>query len=82
MHFTWKLWTVNLLKGKILQMQSSNSKFTHRKPSVNDGVAPVKDEGLAVCSPGDTAQHQSIALSKHQRFYYLGGSDSILRRGD
>lgn len=66
-----KIWTANLLKGEILQTQSFSSKFTRCKPSMNDSVAPVKEGDLAVCSPGDTVKHQSIALSKQQRFYYL-----------
>lgn len=73
---------ISLIKAGILPAQSYSSKFTYHKPSTNDSAAPVKDGGLAVCSPGDTVQHQSIAQSKHQRFYYVPGSDSILRRGD
>lgn len=73
---------MTLLKAEMLQTQSHSSKFTHHKASTIDSAAPVKDEGLSVCSPGDTVQHQSIALSKHQRFYYLRGSDSNLSRSD
>lgn len=51
-------------------------------PRRNDSAAPVEDEGLAVCGPGDPVHHQSIALRKHQRFYYLQGSVSIPRHSD